>query len=66
MPIHFSPKGGTGFTLYGDFGKGLNEESGENTKYVWVLSLAKYNGLGKTEILNLSTSSHLIIGKVNG
>jgi hypothetical protein len=33
MPVHYSPKGGTGFTVYGDFGKGLNEESGENTAF---------------------------------
>jgi hypothetical protein len=33
MPVHYSPKGGTGFTLYGDFGKGLNEESGKNTAF---------------------------------
>ena len=33
MPVHFSPKGGTGFTLYGDFGKGMNDESGKNTAF---------------------------------
>lgn len=33
MPVFFSPKGGTGLILYGDFGKGLNEESGKNTAW---------------------------------
>jgi hypothetical protein len=33
MPVFFSPKGGTGIVLYGDFGKGLNDESGKNTAW---------------------------------
>ena len=33
MPVFYSPKGGTGFTLYGDFGKGMNDESGKNTSF---------------------------------
>ena len=33
MPVFYSPKGGTGFTLYGDFGKGMNDESGKNTAF---------------------------------
>ena len=33
MPVLYSPKGGTGFTLYGDFGKGMNDESGKNTAF---------------------------------
>ena len=31
IPVYFSPKGGTGFTLAADFGKGVNE--GENTAF---------------------------------
>ena len=31
IPVYFNPKGGTGFTLAGDFGKGVNTESGKNT-----------------------------------
>ncbi len=33
MPVLYSPKGGTGFTLYGDFGKGMNDESRKNTAF---------------------------------
>lgn len=29
LPVFFSPKGGTGLTIYGDFGRGLNEASGK-------------------------------------
>ena len=33
IPVYFNPKGGTGFTLAGDFGKGVNPESGKNTAF---------------------------------
>lgn len=33
IPVYFNPKGGTGFTLAGDFGKGVNAESGKNTAF---------------------------------
>ncbi len=31
IPVYFSPKGGTGFTLAGDVGRGINDDSGKNT-----------------------------------
>lgn len=31
LPVIVSPKGGTGFTLAADYGRGLNAESGKNT-----------------------------------
>ncbi|MCH8992876.1 MAG: hypothetical protein IIA44_14155, partial [Acidobacteria bacterium] len=33
IPVYFNPKGGTGFTLAGDFGKGVNTQSGKNTAF---------------------------------
>ena len=33
IPVYFNPKGGTGFTLGLDFGKGVNGESGKNTAF---------------------------------
>lgn len=33
IPVYFNPKGGTGFTLAGDFGKGMNAQSGKNTAF---------------------------------
>ncbi len=33
IPVYFNPKGGTGFTLGVDFGKGINNESGKNTAF---------------------------------
>lgn len=33
MPVFVSPKGGTGFTLALDYGRGLNTESGKNTAF---------------------------------
>jgi len=33
IPVYFNPKGGTGFTLAGDFGKGANTQSGKNTAF---------------------------------
>lgn len=30
IPVYTSPKGGTGITLYGDYGKGLNDASGKS------------------------------------
>ena len=33
IPVYFNPKGGTGFTLGVDFGKGINTESGKNTAF---------------------------------
>ena len=33
IPVYFNPKGGTGFTLGFDFGKGVNTQSGKNTAF---------------------------------
>jgi hypothetical protein len=33
IPVYFNPKGGTGFTLAGDFGKGVNTASDKNTAF---------------------------------
>jgi hypothetical protein len=30
IPVYTSPKGGTGISVFADYGKGLNEESGQN------------------------------------
>ena len=30
IPVYTSPKGGTGISVYADYGKGLNQESGKN------------------------------------
>jgi hypothetical protein len=30
IPVYTSPKGGTGISVFADYGKGLNEESGKN------------------------------------
>lgn len=30
LPVYTSPKGGTGISVFADYGKGLNEESGRN------------------------------------
>jgi opacity protein-like surface antigen len=29
IPVYFNPKGGTGFTLAGDYGRGINDDSGK-------------------------------------
>lgn|GEM_PF-3966928 len=42
LPVFVSPKGGTGFTVAVDYGRGLNTESGENTTLAARASL----GLG--------------------
>ena len=32
-PVYFSPKGGIGFTISGDYGRGLNDESGKSNYF---------------------------------
>lgn len=51
LPVFHSPKGGTGLTISADVGRGLNEESGENTAVavraaVGVSALTLEGGIG--------------------
>jgi hypothetical protein len=38
-PVYFSPKGGVGLTIAGDFGRGLNNQSGKTQAYGGHLTL---------------------------
>lgn len=49
LPVYFSPKGGTGFTLSADYGRGLNVDSGKNNAFAGRVALGVSNfqiGLG--------------------